>query len=349
MNSRDSVRRADARGLSKLLPLAAFALALACAPAGAQQSTADSSESYRTLMRHRMEMSNRSVAETQRRRFEEGKSDTSFPSDANRTKAAPGVVRAVSPEEQKALAHNARGLEQFSKGKVEQAVREYAEAIRAYPSLAAAHNNLGSAHFAAGRFAEAAASFRRAAEIDQNYGQALFNLALAEIKLGREKEAGDALTAAARAYHASGDTHLKAGRLKEAEEAFRGMLQIDPDYAPALLRLGLVCNAARRYEEGAEHLRRAAERRPTDPDAHEALAESLYGLRRHDEAAAAADRALRLSPDAPGAHYLAGLARASLGQRDAALSHLARLKQLNSHDYAELLSDFIDRKAPTRQ
>jgi tetratricopeptide (TPR) repeat protein len=347
MNSRHSVRCcADARVLSKLLPLAALALVLASVTARAQQSTADSSESYRTLMQHRMEMSNRSVAETQRRRFEEGKSDTPFPSDANR--AAPGVVRAVSPEEQKALAHNARGLEQFSKGKLEQAVREYTDAIRAYPALAAAHNNLGSAHFAAGRFAEAADSFRRAAAIDANYGQAYFNLALAEIKLGREKEANDALMSAARAYHAAGDEHLKAGRLKEAEEAFRGMLQIDPDYAPALLRLGLVCNAARRYDEGAQHLRRAADRQPSNPDTHEALAESLYGLRRYEEAAASADRALKLSPDARGAHYLAGLARASLGPRDAALLHLDRLKQLNSTAYAELLSDFIDKKSPAK-
>jgi len=348
MYSLNPGRRADSLSLSKLLPLAALALAFSPAPARARQSTGGSSEAYRALMQHRMEMSNRSVAETQRRRFEEGKSDTSFPSDANRTGAAPGVVRAVSPEEKKALAHNERGLEQFSKGKLEQAVKEYNEAIRAYPALAAAHNNLGSAHFAAGRFAEAAASFRRAAEMEANYGQAYFNLALAELKLGREKEANDALMSAARAYTSAGDEHLKAGRLKEAEEAFRGMLQIDPDYAPALLRLGLVCNAARRFEEGAGHLRRAAERRPTDPDAHEALAESLYGLRRYEEAASAADRALKLSPDARGAHYLAGLARASLGQRDAALSHLARLKELDSKDYAELLSDFIDKKSPAK-
>ena len=127
------------------------------------------------------------------------------------------------------------------------------------------------------------------------------------------------------------------------------MLQIDADYAPALLRLGLVCNAARRFEEGAQHLRRAAERQPANPDAHEGLSESLYGLRHYAQAAAAAERALKLSPDAPAAHYPAGLARASLGQRDAALTHLDKLKQLNSPAYAELLSDFIDKKAPGKQ
>ena len=329
-------------------PYALLALAvLACAPAARAQN--DASQSFRTLMQQRMEMSSRAVEETQRRRFEERRSDTSFPSDANRAAAKAGVVRAVSPEERKALAHNERGLEQFARGKLDQAVKEYNEAIRAYPSLAAAHNNLGSAHFAAARFEEAAASFRRAAELDPNYGQAHFNLALAHLKLGREREADAALQAAVRAYYTAGDGHFKAGRLKEAEESYRGMLQIDPEYVPALLRLGLVCNDAHRFEEAAGFLRRAAQRQPTNPFAHEALAEAFYNLGKHDEAAVAADRALKLTPDSPAAHYFAGLARAALGQRDAALAHLARLQQLNAPDYAQPLSAFIDKKAPAKE
>jgi tetratricopeptide (TPR) repeat protein len=347
MNSPNFARRRTVR----LLSLAALALALPCTTARAQQSApGDSSQAYRALMQHRMEMSNRSVNETQRRRFEEGKSDSNFPSDANKKASArPGVVRAASPEEQKALEHNERGLDLFSKGKLEQAIKEYNEAIRAYPPLAAAHNNLGSAYFAAARFDEAAASFRQAVKLDPDYGQAHFNLALTHIKLGHESEANDALVAATRAYNATGEAHLKAGRLKEAEESFRSMLQIDPDYAPALFRLGLLCNADHRFEEAAQYLQRVITRQPTHADAHESLAEALYALHKYDEAATAADRALKLAPDSPGAHYLAGLARATMGQRDLALSHLARLKQLNSDDYAQRLSDFIDKNSPAKQ
>ena len=335
---------ADARRRTPYLLLTLAALALVSAPQARAQL--DPSQGYRTLMQQRMEMSSRAVSEAQRRRFEEGKSDTNFPSDAHKAGAKAGVVRVVSPEERKALAHNERGLEHFAKGRVEQAVKEYTEAISAFPNLAAAHNNLGSAHFAAARFEEAVAAFRRAAEIEPNYGQAHFNLALAHLKLGREREADAALQAAVRAYYIAGDEHFKAGRLKEAEESYRGMLQIDPGYVPALLRLGLVCNTARRFEEAAGHLRLAARREPANPYAHEGLAESLQGLNRYEEAASAADRALQLSPDFPAAHYHAGLARASLGQRDAALAHLAKLKQLKSDTYAQLLSDFINKKSP---
>jgi tetratricopeptide (TPR) repeat protein len=327
-------------GAVAVMAAAALAVLLSAPEARAQQPS--SSDQVQTLMSHRQEMSKRAVDEPTRRRFEEGKSD-SFPSDAKSTKG--GVVRALTPEQQKALQHNERGLEFFSKGKLDNAIKEYEEAIRLDPKLAAAHNNLGGAHFAAGRFEEAAAAFRRACDLDADYGQAYFNLALAQLKLGRQKEATEALDAALRAYNSVGEAELNAGHLKEAEQAFRGMLQIDPEYTPALLRLGLVYNVARRYDEAALNLRRVTEREKANYFAHELLAEALYGQQKYEEAAAAAEQALKLSTNSPDAHYFAGLARASLGQRDAALVHLDRLRQLNSPDLAQQLSEFISKKA----
>ena len=327
---------------------AIFAFTLIAAPVFATNVAAQpapDSEALRQLMLHRQEMSSRAVDETVRRRFEEGKSDSTFPSDRSKPTKS-GVVRALTPEQQNALKHNERGLELFSKGKLEGAIKEYQEAIRSDPQLAAAHNNLGSAYFAGGRFEDAAAAFRQACELDAEYGQAFFNLALAHIKLGHEKEATEMLDAALRAYNSAGEGHLKAGRLKEAEEAFRGMLQIDQEYAPALVRLGLVYNAAGRYEEAERNVRRVTERQPSNGVAHEILAEALYGEQKYEEAAVSAERAVKLSRDFEEAHYVAGLARASLGQRDAALAHLARLRDLKSADLAQRLSDFIDKKAP---
>jgi len=127
------------------------------------------------------------------------------------------------------------------------------------------------------------AAFRRACELDADYGQAFFNSRSRRFKLGHEKEANEMLDAALRAYNSGGEAHLKAGRLKEAEEAFRGMLQIDPEYAPALLRLGLVYNAAGRHEE---QLRTSAAWQSANlptPQRHEILAEALYGVQKYEE------------------------------------------------------------------
>jgi tetratricopeptide (TPR) repeat protein len=328
-------------GAFTLMTAAAFFTTLSAPKVRAQQPS--SSEQLNTLMTHRQEMSSRAIAEPQRRRFEDGKSDTIFPSDlANARKG--GVLRALTPEQQKALQHNERGLQLFSKGKHDAAMKEYQEAIHSDPNLAAAHNNLGTSYFAVGRLEEASAAFHRACELDALYGQAFFNLALAQIKLGHQKEANATLDAALRAYDSEGKAHLKAGRLKEAEEAFRGMFQIDPEYSLALMGLGLVYNAAGRYEEAAGNLRRVTGREPANAAAHEILAEALYGGKKYEEAAASAERALELSPDFSDAHYLAGLARASLGQRDKALAHVARLRQLKSPELAQQLSDFIDKK-----
>ena len=322
------------------------ASALSASQACAQQPS--SSEGLQKLMEHRQDMSRRAVEETQQRRFEEGKSDTNFPSD-NANAAKRGVIPALTPEQRNALRHNERGLELFSKGQFDGAMKEYQEAIRSDPKLAAAHNNLGSAYFAAARFDEAATSFRSACELDPDYGQAFFNLALSQIKLGHEKEANDTLNAALRAYNSAGEKQLNAGHFNEAEEAFRGMLQIDPEYTPALLRLGLVYNFAGRYTEAAQFLRRGVERDSANAAAHELLAEALYGEQKYEEAVVSAEHALKLSPNHRDALYFAGLARASLGQREAALAHLDRLRQLNSPELTKQLQDVINQKAPAKQ
>ncbi len=339
---RNKLRR-DANVFTLLV--AAALTVIAFAPEARSQQPS-SSEQLNTIMTHRQELSNRSVTEPTRQRFEDKKSDTVFPSDS--VKRNPGVLRALSIEQQKALQHNERGMELFAKGKLDGAIKEYESAIRLDPKLAAAYNNMGSAHFAAARFEEAVSAFRQSSELDTSSGQALFNLALAQIKLGRQKEANEALDTALRRYNSAGEAHLKAGRLKEAEEAFRGMLQIDPEYGPALLRLGLVYIDARRYQEAVQSVRRVTEREPSNAMAQELLAEALYGQQKYEEAAASAESALKLLADFPVALYTAGLARASMGQRDAALAHLARLRGLNSSTLAQLLSEFIDKKVPAK-
>ncbi|HZT57136.1 MAG TPA: tetratricopeptide repeat protein, partial [Pyrinomonadaceae bacterium] len=344
MKSKDLGRKRG-RALARLL-LAATAAALLPLVASAQP--ADPSASYRELMQQRMEASQRAVTETVRRRIEEGKSDSTFPSDANREASKPGVVRA-SPEEQKALAHNERGLDFFAKGKFEQAVKEYDEAIRINPALAAAYNNRGSALFALGRFEEAAAGFRQAAQVSPKYGQARFNLALALIKLGREKEANDALMAAANAYFESGEEHLKNWELKEAEEDFKGILQIDPDYPPAHLYLGLVYNAERDFDSAVQSFNHVLARRPDNTEALVGLGSAYLGQRKYADAVEACDRAIKLRPADAEAYYTAGVAAASLGQREQALARLDKLRQLKADDYAQRLSEFISEKAGGKQ
>jgi tetratricopeptide (TPR) repeat protein len=356
MRSPLNPRRTDARPAPSLLLCAlaaALASVLSAATARAQQQPLPPSgpdNSLLTLQQRRAELSRRAIEEPVRRRLEEGK-PLSGPADPERTKssARPGVVRAVPPEERKALAHTEKGLAYFSKQKFDEAIKEYAAAIRLQPSLAPAHNNLGSAYFALSRYDEALASFRQAVQLEPDYAQAHLNVALAYHKLGREQETNAALLAAARAYLANGDEHLAADRFAEAEAAFKELLKLDPAYPPARLKLGLLYNSDRRFREAATLLEQLAREHPRDADAHEALAESLHGLGRHADSLQSAARATQLRPDAPGPHYIAGLAHAALGDRDKALASHAKLLELKADDYARLLHEAIEKKTPGKK
>ena len=76
-----------ALGAVTLLSAVAF---IAAPEACAQQPS--SSDQLNTLMTHRQELSTRAVEETKQRRFEDKKSDSTFPSDAANSRKG-GVVR----------------------------------------------------------------------------------------------------------------------------------------------------------------------------------------------------------------------------------------------------------------
>jgi tetratricopeptide (TPR) repeat protein len=325
-----------------------LALLLSASSTHAQQQRMggpDPAETYRIMMEERQRQTQRAVAETLRRRFEEHKDEGHLPASVA---ARPGVVRAATPEERAALAHTDKGLALFAKNKFEQAITEYNEAIRLYPTLAVAHNNLGSAYYALARYTEAVAAFRQATQLDSTYAQAQLNLALAYFKLGRNAEASEALNAAVKIYFAAGDEQLQAGARTEAEATYKELLQLDPDYAPAHQRLGMIYNADERYAAAVAAFQTVIKLQPQNADAHAALARSYLALHNYAAAADAATRAAQLQPQSPAPHLTAGLAHVALNQRTQAVAHYNRLKELHADEYARQLADAIERKTPPR-
>jgi tetratricopeptide (TPR) repeat protein len=76
---------------------------------------------------------------------------------------------------------------------------------------------------------------------------------------------------------------LQAGELASALEAAEAALELEHDYAPALLARGRVLMAERRYAEAVEALKRAASQ-TTLPEFQWALAEALTSAGKRDEA-----------------------------------------------------------------
>ncbi len=103
-------------------------------------------------------------------------------------------------------------------------------------------------------------------------------------------------------------------KMGEAAEAYLKAIELDPDYLPALLPLGLALNHESRFEEARDHLSRYLEAHPEDLDALAGLAESEERLGEPESAERRALEVLSQAPNHPRAHLVAGLVRAGRGE-----------------------------------
>lgn len=345
----DARRTIFANCLRILVAAVAAATAASQTARALQQRTSspfDPAAAIRMVYERRAELTRRSLDELSRREMRKPQPTAAEAAARLGVAAKPGVTRAVTPEERDALAHAEKGLAHFEKGRYEKAVAEFLAAVGVYPAASVVHNNLGSAYFALGRLPEAVNSFKRACELDAGFAKAHFNLGLMYLKQGREQDATSAMDAAARAYLASGDQNLSAGYLEEAEEDFRGLLLIDPEFYPGRLKLGMVHAAARRHKEAAELFRQLTRERPNRPEAHRHLGAALYELGQYNEAAAALQQSITLQPDSTDALYDLGKTHLKLNQPDLALTRARRLRDLGDTTRADTLQQLIDGKHP---
>ena len=130
---------------------------------------------------------------------------------------------------------------------------------------------------------------------------------------------------AARMHDAT--TLYRAGKLREAERAYRAVLRSDPDHADALFMTGSLALESGRTRQALPLLERAARRKPLQPEFHVGLGNALRRAGRAAEAEASYRRALALRGDYPEArlnlgHLLAegGRAGESLAEYAAALT-----------------------------
>lgn len=289
----------------------------------------------------RVARTERSIEEPARRELER-QHDSSAGHGQATTK--PGVVRALTPAEQQALAHMDKGLALFAKNKYDKAVAEYLAALHILPTLAIVHNNLGSAYFALNRLDEAMAAYKQAIQLEPTFALAHFNLGLLYLKQGREQDATGALNRAAQAYLAAGDEHLKTGDLEAAEEDFKTLLLIDPAFYPGRIKLGIVYSSANRQAEAVALFQQLIREQPAKPDAYCQLGVALYQLGRYGDAVNALQQAVKLQPDGADAHYQLGKTYLKLGQLDRARAEQATLVALHATERASTLAALLNAK-----
>jgi len=125
-----------------------------------------------------------------------------------------------------------------------------------------------------------------------------------------------------------GLAHQRAGRLREAEAAYREVLEAEPGQPDALHLLGVLARRAGDPARAADLIGRAIEADGDRPEYHANLGNALRDLGRGDEAVTAYRRALALSPDMASAHSNLSLALAAAGDAEAAVEHAERAAEL---------------------
>jgi predicted O-linked N-acetylglucosamine transferase (SPINDLY family) len=129
--------------------------------------------------------------------------------------------------------------------------------------------------------------------------------------------------------------HHQAGRLEQAEQIYRRILQSDPTEPNALHYLGLIAHQRGQHEAAAEQIKQALRSNPAHWSAHNNLGLVLLALGKIDEAVACFQEALRLKPDYAEAHTNL---RAALGKVAKAVPWMAQVldRALHYHQRGQL-------------
>ncbi|MEX0678390.1 MAG: tetratricopeptide repeat protein [Pirellulales bacterium] len=110
----------------------------------------------------------------------------------------------------------------------------------------------------------------------------------------------------------------KAGRLAEAEKAYRQVLSVEPGHPHALHQMGLLALQARQFDAAIDLIGRAVRADRRQAAFHANLGEAYRHAGNAAEAAECLRRALKLQPRLPKAHRLLGIVLDDLGKPDEA-------------------------------
>jgi protein O-GlcNAc transferase len=131
--------------------------------------------------------------------------------------------------------------------------------------------------------------------------------------------------------------HHQAGRLKEAEQLYREILQNDPRHADSLQFLGVIAHQVGRNESAVELIGKAIALNDRVPPYHNNLGNALKALGKLDAAAAAYRRALSQKPDYVQAHFNLGITLEARGElAEAAASYERAVTYQPNHAEAYL-------------
>ncbi len=163
------------------------------------------------------------------------------------------------------------GVKSIAEGRISLGLASLRQAVEIEPSNPIYHNAVGAVLLNIGRVQDAEAEFQKAVELDPTYADAYHNLGSAYAEQAKWEEAIVAYRKALAqtiynrpetTYNNLGYAYWALDRRRDAEDAFRAALQLDPSLVPSHFWLGVLLQKEGRQPEAKAHLRAA---RDLDP------------------------------------------------------------------------------------
>jgi len=181
----------------------------------------------------------------------------------------------------------------LSRGKSQEAIPLYQEAVRRKPDSLAGLLGLGRAEEKSGRTAGAIEAFQRATQAAPDDAASWRELGQIYVRQGKKAEAVTALEQSLRLESEAPDAHYALGLAwsqsggdpVRAEASFREAIRLAPDYPEAHMNLAILLFQGQRIDEAEYHFKRALRYRPNYALAHLNYALMLQKLNRTSEAA----------------------------------------------------------------
>jgi tetratricopeptide (TPR) repeat protein len=239
------------------------------------------------------------------------------------------------------IGHELLGTGLAKRGKFQEAVMHYSEALRLEPPNPHIMINLGYCLYKLGKVDQAFEQYSKALKINPDDPTALRNIGQARFEQGKFEEAVDFFRRAQRRmpdslalYCSLGDALAKLGRNQEAIEAYNSVLRMQPAYPEALFGRGVALAGQGRASDAIRNFEEALRLNPNYAEAHNNLGNVLLQQGQIDKALSHYAEALRLKPKYAEAHYNVGVVLYSQGKSAEAITHYREAIRLKP-DYAD--------------
>ena len=232
--------------------------------------------------------------------------------------------------------------------KLDESLRIYRALVANEPDDPEIRNGLGRVHAALGNSEDAVIHLARAVEIQPNYGEAHYALALAYRDLGDEENSAnhlqryeadkfsaptgsDLLMTALSSLNISAVEYLKAGveaeeagRIPEAIDLHLRALQLDLTLHPAHVNLVLLYATNGESDSAKFHYEKALALNPNSVALHYYYGMLAFDGGKYDQAAVSFQRALEINPDYAFANHDLGQLHEQAGRLDDAIRYYRR-------------------------